>query len=336
MLNVTNDLPPRTWRHWWLAWPKWFRIACYAGLVLAAGHVAVGIWILIGLWEPESLADLRERGADVEYFWESETSLVPRYQEIMSVLYGKGWRSVVEINLNGKATDADVRRIAANCPALKRLSLRNTEVSAAAIAELAKLPRLEELDLRGTNATDESLSQFGKLDRLTSLYLFGTLVSDQSMPVLASLPHLYWVDLQHTDVTKSKIDTWRTERKNQIVTERDQYPEPVLGFICWSDGERAGNFRGKFEVHVEGPLNSPKLRQRRQKGKSLSRDRLWWRDARFNSRGDGDYRFTLKLGAMESEPALVSVTNRQPSQNPIEFHMPCTKAEALQSAKIEN
>lgn len=26
--SPTIDLPPRTWRGWWLAWPKWFRIGC--------------------------------------------------------------------------------------------------------------------------------------------------------------------------------------------------------------------------------------------------------------------------------------------------------------------
>src|SRR5689334_3330087 len=66
-----SDLPPRTWRGWWLAWPKWFRIGCWAALGLALLHVVVAIRIAIGWIEGNEIIALRQKGAIFEYAWDN-------------------------------------------------------------------------------------------------------------------------------------------------------------------------------------------------------------------------------------------------------------------------
>lgn len=40
-MNSASDLPPRTWHGWWLARPKWLRIAGWALLTLVLLNVAL-------------------------------------------------------------------------------------------------------------------------------------------------------------------------------------------------------------------------------------------------------------------------------------------------------
>ena len=49
--------------------------------------------------------------------------------------------------------------------------------------------------------------------------------------------------------------------------------------------------------------------------------------------GDGDYRFSLKIGKHDAQPVIVTIQDGEPSTRSIEFRMPVTKAEALRSAR---
>jgi hypothetical protein len=87
---------------------------------------------------------------------------------------------------------------------------------------------------------------------------------------------------------------------------------------------------------VKGPLKSTgQLPFMAHTGKFLRRSTLFFPKASL-SRGDGDYRFALDINGYSAKPVVISVENGIPSTDRIEFQMPCTKAETLQSAESKD
>ncbi len=81
------------------------------------------------------------------------------------------------------------------------LSLRGSDVTDAACAELACIDTLQHLDLIGSRVTDAGAAHFTRLSRLTYLDLRGTAVSDHLLATLSTLPQLEVVDARGTRVT---------------------------------------------------------------------------------------------------------------------------------------
>lgn len=85
-------------------------------------------------------------------------------------------------------------------PGLRQLRLGSTQVTDAAIPEIASLSALTELDLWEAAVTDEGIAQLvGKLD-LQKLRLNGTKVTNASAPNFASFSNLKELDLGRTEV----------------------------------------------------------------------------------------------------------------------------------------
>lgn len=334
-----NDLPPRTWQTWWLAWPKWFRIGCYAALGLALLHVAVAIRIGIGLIESAEIRQLRSQGARIEYDWEWNVERFPGEHLLTGGLRGRSCRNVVSI-ADFEGDEGQLKCIAERFPRICQIFLHETDVTLAELRELNRCRELVSLDLTGTNVDDAGIQELANCKSKIGLRLTGTLVTNESLASLQRMK-LSEVYLDETDVTR---DYGATEN---IVDSRFD----VLYSIRWSDGHRSASFRHPFVVQVHGRKefleNESQIRFPFER---LSGRRLYWSSPdtpvsakeqiandRFYDllqRGCGEIQVTLQIGDHVSQPASVLLEENS-SVCRVEFLMPCTKAEALQSAKSE-
>lgn len=331
------DLPPRTWRGWWREQPGWVHIGVWAIRLAVVLHVAVAVRILIGLQESPGITDLRFRTRSVHYFWEERPERFSYEHLLLAGMYGRDWASIGSIRWSEIATNAQLLETGKRCRRLKRLDLRSSRVSAKAIAGLGKCRSLEKLNLRDTAADDEAISQFGQLKRLTTLDLSGTLVTDRSLAVLKSLPQLNQVDVRFSAVSLQAIEDWRASVALPPVIDSNQihFPNTISGSLRWSDGERSANIDRVFKICADGPLASPQRGQECRSWGKFSPYAFWMRSVRTMMPGDGDYRLWIQLGEYESAPAAVMIQDGKASTRSIIFQMPCTKAEALKSAKVE-
>ena len=107
----TLPVPPRTWRGWWLAKPKWLRIGCWAAFGMVLLHVALAVRIAIGLIEEKPIKELHQgRNTSViqlnlVYTWERSGGhfFNNRHYEwycfIMAGLCGRSCSNVEQIEL---------------------------------------------------------------------------------------------------------------------------------------------------------------------------------------------------------------------------------------------
>lgn len=327
-----NDLPPRTWHGWWLAWPKWFRIGCWAGLGMVLLHLVLAVRIYVGLQEPAEIKALRQRDVLLSYDSDrrGEPVLLPGFNQLLDGLKGRSCADVVWIRLNQDATDADLHYVSQNFCNLESLTIPGGEITADGLANLERCPRLFELNLSETDIDDAVLSTLDRLQTLSQLKLNGTLVTDAVIPQLKQLPNLEKVYLSFTDVSLEAILEWRMSmpgNKCWIGTDKEPNADAVLGSIRWNDGHRSGNFSGtNSRVIKRGDSVTIETTDR------IHRSHLWWPPIVW-SQGDGEYEMTLILSGYESEPVTVLIQNGTPSTHSIEFRMPCTKAEALAAVK---
>ena len=329
-----DDLPPRDWRGWWLAWPKWFRIACWAAFGVLVLHAAVAVRICIGLIEPAPIQALRRPGVHVIYQSNRYGQPFPGYNRMLDGIKGISCNDVIAIRLDEHGTDSDLELIGRNFPNLKEIYLTRSQVTATGLEKLRPCENLREIKLEETDVDDAvvlTLKQFPNLNRID---LSGTLVSDAILALLQNLPGTECtLNVYYTDVTLEAIKAMRPMRNKVIQTELDRVTTGILGSIRWSDGSRSGRFAGNYELRVSGPIiDGRSTGSFAQMSSKLTRRTMWWDTQQFQGRTDGEYHFTAKLGGIESAPAVVKIQAGQADVDHVEFRMPCTMAEAMQSA----
>jgi hypothetical protein len=143
------------------------------------------------------------------------------------------------------------------------------------------------------------------------------------------------VNLSSTDVSPARIELWQAEVPHWPPVIEFESPWIHLGLLMtvrWSDGTRSSGFRGgyvcKLYESVDQPLPSYELA-----GHTLTRPIFGLKALQAEPRRGVDYWATLRLGDYESEPATCNISGATRSPAIIEFRMPCTKAQALRSAK---
>ncbi len=228
-----NELPPRTWRGWWLAWPKWFRIGAYAFAGFAVLHIALAVRIYVGLIEPREMRELRERSVQIEYFWRNQREWFPHYLTLIAGLYGKSWSNVQFISGYQLRAD-DLRTIRLNCPSLPWLSL--DDVTPEILAELVQFRQLEGLNLSNTDIEDEAVLKMATLKNLNTLRLSETLITDDALGIIEHLPRLENLYVEGTEVTESAWEFWRARRESLLISANI---DMVFGVIRWRATELA-------------------------------------------------------------------------------------------------
>ncbi|XP_073130659.1 uncharacterized protein [Henckelia pumila] len=114
-----------------------------------------------------------------------------------------GMLSLKEVDLSrcSKITDAGIKHLL-SIPALEKLSISETGVTADGVALLASLTNLLVLDLGGLPVTDSALGSLQVLTKLEHLDLWGSEVSNGGVLHLKQLPKLKNLNLAWTGVTE--------------------------------------------------------------------------------------------------------------------------------------
>jgi hypothetical protein len=322
-----NDLPPRTWRSWWLAWPKWFRIGCWAAADLTVLHLALAVRIYYGLQEPAEITALRNRHGRVVYFLWDQSEWFRHHLTLVAGLHGKSWRNIAFIE-GHRLTADELSRIRLRCPSLHGLSL--DDVTPEILAEVLQFRQLKELYLGNTDVDDDMVLQLAELKNLIHLSMHDTLITDEAMRVIEHLPRLEQMDVVGTDVTESAFAMWTARRESLCINRSFD------GFHCairWSDETRSpGVPQGYRYRTIWSEPGKPPFTFTSSNG--LYRRLLHSNAILSNYRaGDGDYTMALRIGDYDATPVTVTLKDGQLSWHTLEFQMPCTKAEALRSAE---
>ena len=89
---------------------------------------------------------------------------------------------------------------------LRRLRLRNTQVTSEGMRHLVGLPNLSDLDLSEcAGINDQAVPHFQQMPALTRLNLWFTLISDEGLAGLAQMPRLVWLNLDKTRITDAGL-----------------------------------------------------------------------------------------------------------------------------------
>lgn len=102
------------------------------------------------------------------------------------------------------ATDKTVASLA-GMSKLKRLSLRDTLITDAALETVAKLTQIEDLDLYGTRITDAGFARLASLTGLRKLNVLGADLTDASVAVLTRMPELFELNLYRSRITNAGL-----------------------------------------------------------------------------------------------------------------------------------
>ncbi|KAL2236704.1 uncharacterized protein LOC105179139 [Sesamum indicum] len=113
-----------------------------------------------------------------------------------------GMANLKEVDLSrcSKVTDAGIRHLL-SVPALEKLCISETGVTADGVAGLASLTNLFMLDLGGLPVTDSALSSLQVLKKLKHLELWGSEISNEGAVLLKTFPSLSSLNLAWTNVT---------------------------------------------------------------------------------------------------------------------------------------
>jgi Leucine-rich repeat (LRR) protein len=110
---------------------------------------------------------------------------------------------VSEVGLVGD----DALPVIARFPAIKRLRIAKTTVTAAGLTSLEKLPNLVDLDLSECVSIDDAaLEPVGKVTSLERLNLWRVPVGDDGVAHLAPLTNLRWLNLDNTQLTDAGLE----------------------------------------------------------------------------------------------------------------------------------
>ncbi|MFT7514878.1 MAG: hypothetical protein ACI9QL_004103 [Candidatus Omnitrophota bacterium] len=106
-------------------------------------------------------------------------------------------------------TDKHLEGIESLAAQVLQLNLYRTQVTDAAMEEIAKLTKLEYLNLGQTQVTSAGMSHLRSLPNLQYLNLYGTKVNDEALPFIASLKKLESVFFYETEVSERGADKLR-------------------------------------------------------------------------------------------------------------------------------
>ena len=116
------------------------------------------------------------------------------------------------------------------------LNLAGTEITDAALKQIARLPQLRKLHLERTNIGDDGLKHLKGASQLTYLNLYGTQVTDAGLEHIQSLPKLEKLYVWKSKVTEAGIAALQKSRPQlmvvgelklkPIVAEPPKKPEP--------------------------------------------------------------------------------------------------------------
>lgn len=335
-IAIPNDIPPRTWRGWWLEWPKWLRIGVWAGLAGLLSHVFLVLRLIVGQIEDQDIRSFRQRGGQIHYTWLPDLTK-ERFagEEWLSAgLWGKNGRYVNDLALAG-ATDADLQRISDRFPKLQRLILRQPDVTATGLAELTKLQTLWGVFIDDADVRDADVMPLTEIKSLGAIGLSETRVTDAILPHLQQMKLLRSIRVRYTDISRKAIIDLNTRGGYLLGHEKMAYVENELyGSFRWSDGRRNEEFPGAVVLEIDGPLitefQRKTIRKFPEDGTPLTCHRdLHWKAADLASFPDGEYRFSLQLGHYEAEPVIILIEQGIPSVQEFEFRMPVTRKRAI-------
>ncbi|KAL6533587.1 hypothetical protein OROHE_013420 [Orobanche hederae] len=113
-----------------------------------------------------------------------------------------GMTNLKEVDLSrcSKITDAGIRHLL-SVPALEKICISETSVTAEGVMMLASLSNLFVVDLGGLPVTDSALSSLQALKKLQHLDLWGSEVSNEGALLLKMFPSLRLLNLAWTNVT---------------------------------------------------------------------------------------------------------------------------------------
>lgn len=335
-LDSPHDLPPRTWRGWWLAWPKWLRIGFWAAIGVALLHVALAIRMAIGLIEHPDITQFRQRGGEVFYSWSPRhaSEIFPGYELIKAGFWGRSLSNVTEIGFTG-ATDTDLKFLCSRFPNTQVMFLQEAELTATGLAELSGLQKMRYLIIMNSEFDDRDLEQLHPPPSLKILTLRETKITNAAIPILQRIESLEIVDLLYTDVSLEAIVEWRKTSKIRIDTDKEFFPiDSLCGAFRWSDGLWTRDFEGTALITIDGPLSTPaSQRTTKPLPRQHTSTLINWPAATLAQFQDGNYRFVLTLGEYESDPVNIHFENGKPSLYRFEFRMPVTKKQALGQSK---
>lgn len=227
--SATDDLPPRTWRQWWRAWPKWFRIGVWGCVGMIVLHLALVVRMVIGLHEPVEIGELRKHDCQIRYVWDKQAQRT--YGETPYLFYlllnaglsGTSCCNVEEIDLffpseldRPITTDHDLELIGNHFPNLKTLYVEQADITANGLRKLRGCRQLEKLSIAFSNLNDDDIQELVDLPQLAELRLVETQVTDAVIPILRQMPSLRSVDLSSTKVTLAAIEEWRASAGKSV------------------------------------------------------------------------------------------------------------------------
>lgn len=339
-----DDLPPRTWRHWWRQTPSGFRIGVWGFATLVVLHLALAVRIAIGLVEPPEVTWLRERNASIHYLaelWHPLYSEPLSYSLIVEGLAGRSCSNVDYIGL-ANATKEDLIHIGTHFPNVRHLCLYHADIMNEGITSLFACRRLETLELQRSTIDDDTVKSLSRFDHVRRLDLSGTLVTDAAIPYLSDMNSLREVDFSHTRISLEAIQSWRARHSPGFLvdTEKDSISDELFSFLRWSDGEYSASFGDPigFTIDFKGPKSAETWDCSELDGGQFnytqpSRDQSWdyyirWTASRLLTEGDGEYHFQLNIGDVKSEPVVIQLQDGKASTHHPEFRMPITRAQA--------
>lgn len=153
---------------------------------------AVGLWFGLPIYRQQVAKDvLKHRGAYLE-----------------SDYHGPTWLGSRPWGIDGRDEEWErnrLRKLFYNVTFVRLSSYRNGygdfEFGDGDVRLLEAMPALRRVDLRDSNVTDAGLASLGSLVRLESLDLSGTKVSGQGLARIAHLPALRSISLEDVDLT---------------------------------------------------------------------------------------------------------------------------------------
>ena len=222
--------------------------------------VLIVLRIVVGLSETSEVIALRRiSGNHVYYVGHRDGEPFPGYRKLIVGLKGRSNADVEGLSLI-LVGDADLKRVATHFPNLKFLWLHHSSVTLNGLRHLQTCGKLEDLDLTDSDLGDDTVKLILDSLRLESLTLNGMYVTDASGPVIAKAIEsgkLRTIHVSQTELSMEAIEELRTKFAATglyIGTEKDLFPDGILGGIRWSDGclamSRSSSFAktGNFDI----------------------------------------------------------------------------------------
>jgi Leucine-rich repeat (LRR) protein len=133
---------------------------------------------------------------------------------------GSGWRRLSELTLRDTSvTDAGLAQLT-SLPRLQRLSLTGTPITDAGLAHIGRITSLEELDLSRTNVQGAGFAHLAGLTKLRRLTLVQTAITDDSLGALPPLPELEYLHLDGTGISDDGVEHLKSFPKLHTVSSR--------------------------------------------------------------------------------------------------------------------